>query len=236
MIDKLVRMDGFADAMEAARWLVVSDDGITFPNYEEHNGPTAKARAVDAKRKGKTRKTDKCPESVRKVSDFCPENTGQNPDKLRTEVGTDKIREDKSRKDIVDHKCKEGVVGGDFELAINADDKPEFGELPDAFRSTWPETFRVSVWDLAKRKFEWIKSLPGYSQADAATLLKIAACEACGQISEYFVDDACEGLRRARESPRNPVGYLYTTLQRAMLEKKGVKLENIIGRVKLPTK
>ena len=99
MIDKLVRMDGFADAMEAARWLVVSDDGITFPNYEEHNGPNAKTRAVDAKRKGKTRKSDFCPESVRKVSDFCPDNTGQNPDRSRTEVGTDKIREDKIRKE-----------------------------------------------------------------------------------------------------------------------------------------
>ena len=49
-IDRYLRAPGFAAAMLAVGWLVVDDGSVTLPNFERHNGKTAKARADTAKR------------------------------------------------------------------------------------------------------------------------------------------------------------------------------------------
>ena len=54
-IDRYVRRDKFADAMITVGWLEVIEDGIRFPNFERHNGETAKSRALAANRKQKQR-------------------------------------------------------------------------------------------------------------------------------------------------------------------------------------
>lgn len=50
-VSTVVGLPGIAEAMTVAGWLVISDSGIQFPNYDRHNGSTAKARALDASRK-----------------------------------------------------------------------------------------------------------------------------------------------------------------------------------------
>lgn len=50
-VDRIAGQDGFASAMEAVGWLKVSDSCVQFPNYDRHNGRTAKERALDANRK-----------------------------------------------------------------------------------------------------------------------------------------------------------------------------------------
>lgn len=52
VVDRLVNQEGFANAMRTTGWL--GDDG--FPNFERHNGTTAKRRADGAKRVAKHRK------------------------------------------------------------------------------------------------------------------------------------------------------------------------------------
>ena len=42
---------GIAEAMVDVGWLIDTGDGITFPNWERHNGEPAKRRALDAMRK-----------------------------------------------------------------------------------------------------------------------------------------------------------------------------------------
>jgi uncharacterized phage protein (TIGR02220 family) len=50
-IDRYVRHVGFAEAMVSVGWLKVDESGVTFPNFERHNGESAKARALAAERK-----------------------------------------------------------------------------------------------------------------------------------------------------------------------------------------
>lgn len=51
---------GFAEAMEAVNWVAFSPEGIEFPNFERHNGASAKRRGEDAIRQRLSReKRDK---------------------------------------------------------------------------------------------------------------------------------------------------------------------------------
>lgn len=54
-MDEEIGWKGFSAAMCEIGWLIQTDDGLQAPDYEEHNGPNAKRRALDASRKGKTR-------------------------------------------------------------------------------------------------------------------------------------------------------------------------------------
>jgi hypothetical protein len=49
-IDRIARVTGFGSAMVSAGWLCVTESDIAFPNFERHNGQTAKTRALTAKR------------------------------------------------------------------------------------------------------------------------------------------------------------------------------------------
>jgi hypothetical protein len=53
-LDALVSIEGFAESMRSVGWLEWSGEGpfqdLQFPDYEKHNGPTAKSRALTALR------------------------------------------------------------------------------------------------------------------------------------------------------------------------------------------
>ena len=58
-IDEDLGWPGFAEAMAAVNWLVeVENEGLEIPEFDEHNGASAKRRAGDSKRKGVDRKSD----------------------------------------------------------------------------------------------------------------------------------------------------------------------------------
>ncbi|MDR6389190.1 hypothetical protein [Paraburkholderia phenoliruptrix] len=50
-IDRYVRHVGFAEAMVSVGWLEIDESGVTFPNFDRHNGESAKARGLAAERK-----------------------------------------------------------------------------------------------------------------------------------------------------------------------------------------
>jgi DNA replication protein DnaT len=56
-VDAVVGTPGVADALIAAGWLSVSEDGqsIVVPNFDRHNGESAKARGLKTKRQAKWR-------------------------------------------------------------------------------------------------------------------------------------------------------------------------------------
>ncbi len=56
-VDAVVGMDGFANALKSVNWLDFDDNSetITIPNFERHNGETAKKRALKNKRQAKWR-------------------------------------------------------------------------------------------------------------------------------------------------------------------------------------
>jgi DNA-binding transcriptional regulator YiaG len=51
LISALTGVTGLADAMTAAGWLRCRSGSLVFPNFNRHNGNTAKSRALDSSRK-----------------------------------------------------------------------------------------------------------------------------------------------------------------------------------------
>jgi hypothetical protein len=49
-IDRIVSLIGFAPAVAAVGWLDLRDDGAAIPRFDEHNGRSAKVRALTAQR------------------------------------------------------------------------------------------------------------------------------------------------------------------------------------------
>ncbi len=54
-LDRKVQCDGFASALATACWLEVSTNGLSIPNFENHNGATAKTRALATRRQQRHR-------------------------------------------------------------------------------------------------------------------------------------------------------------------------------------
>lgn len=55
LIDRLSGHAGFGEAMQQAGWLRVGKVGVLMPNFDRHNGESAKKRALAAKRKSRQR-------------------------------------------------------------------------------------------------------------------------------------------------------------------------------------
>lgn len=53
LVDRVTGISGFAVAMEKVGWLVTTDDGLSLPKFDRHNGQTAKNRANTAARVAK---------------------------------------------------------------------------------------------------------------------------------------------------------------------------------------
>ena len=79
VLDSIVGFPGISRAMIEAGWLIQTPEGLQAPDFEKHNGATAKRRAQDARRKMSAREADKCPQDDRT---FC------GPEKRREEKST----------------------------------------------------------------------------------------------------------------------------------------------------
>lgn len=78
-LDHVIGWQGFADAMIAVGWLHFDgSQTLSLPEFDEHNGQSAKRRAEDQKRKKSSRKS---PQSVRNLS---AKETDETRDKVRT--------------------------------------------------------------------------------------------------------------------------------------------------------
>lgn len=55
LLDRVIGVTGFCEAVQSVGWLVVNEGGISLPNFDRHNGSTAKNRAQTAKRVAKYR-------------------------------------------------------------------------------------------------------------------------------------------------------------------------------------
>jgi hypothetical protein len=53
LLDRLIGVSGLAQALVNVGWLTANDAGLVLPNFERHNGKTAKDRALTAKRVAK---------------------------------------------------------------------------------------------------------------------------------------------------------------------------------------
>lgn len=75
-VDDAAESDGFAEAMESVGWLTRDGDQITFVDFGDHNGKTAKSRMADQKRTRDKRRSEPKNEGVSEhlgqMSGSCP--------------------------------------------------------------------------------------------------------------------------------------------------------------------
>lgn len=55
IIDRICETKNFCDAMIKAGWMAEDNENITLPNFDRHNGASAKTRALTARRQAKSR-------------------------------------------------------------------------------------------------------------------------------------------------------------------------------------
>jgi hypothetical protein len=73
-IDTLVGRQGFAEAMRSVGWLAGENGSLKLPNFQRHNGASAKARVLEAEAKRLRREQQK---HNKEMSDNCPTNSPQ---------------------------------------------------------------------------------------------------------------------------------------------------------------
>lgn len=95
-MDHIIGWPGFSAAVSSVGWLIETPEGLVMPDFEEHNGASAKRRSEDTKRKRKIRMSAKCPQSVRKVSEESADEKTTREEKRREEyiTTTTNVREE----------------------------------------------------------------------------------------------------------------------------------------------
>lgn len=123
-IDKRVDCPGFAQAMVTVGWLELRDDGILFPEFEEHMGESSKKRAMDRRRKQKTMRRPS--EQTRNISGTSSENVPSNPGTSSRISRTKREKENENR--LIKEKEKK-----------EKDSQPDGSDLPPDPKISKPE-------------------------------------------------------------------------------------------------
>jgi hypothetical protein len=170
MIDRLADKEGFAKALMDVGWLKVEGENTTFPNFDRHNGDSAKKRATEAERKRTERL---CPQKTGQDADKTRTDGGQKADKSRTKRGPEKRRgeesteETKGEESPLTPSCSEPQAASEppavfpvFETVGRADD-PKRWELTEEHVKELGEAYpAVDVWAEARRAWQWVKDKP----------------------------------------------------------------------------
>lgn len=101
LVDRLVSVQGFANAMVSVGWLVEYGAGVAANNFERHNGETAKQRALTAKRVAK--------HTAKKTNDSLTHDALPREEKRRDISITDVIDKKRSKFDPISHLVSLGV-------------------------------------------------------------------------------------------------------------------------------
>lgn len=135
IVDDVSRTPGLSKAMMSVGWLVEDAQGLVFPDFERHNGQSAKRRAMEAERK-----------RGRRTSAF-------DADILRTKSGPEKRREEKS----TDKQKKQ--LGGESE--IGWDVSFGFRGVTAELRGQWAKAYPACDIDQQlARMDQWLKFNP----------------------------------------------------------------------------
>ena len=90
-IDRYINLQGFSEQMQAVGWIVIADDGVTFPSFDRHNGKSAKSRAENTERARNSRKSRD--ESVTSVDCLSQKKCDENMKQKRRKYGEKGARE-----------------------------------------------------------------------------------------------------------------------------------------------
>jgi len=177
LLDRIAGVSGFAQAMQSVGWLAVSDAGLELPNFDKHNGATAKARAQTAKRVASHRASDDA-------------NAASN---AQTVTGA-LAREEKRREEV-----KKGAKAP-------SSAKPTipcpYQSIVDAYHANLPDLPRVKLMPESRQKamrgmWGWVLS----SQKSDGTPRAETADEAIKWLNDYFARAAKNDFITGRTPP-----------------------------------
>lgn len=133
-INRFCQRDGFAEQMQKAGWLEITESGITLPNFDRHNGEPAKTRALATNRKKKQRSN-------------VTEETGQVSRNERDESVTreEKRREEEESKAIVPSADDTSGYSSEFEQFWKAYPKRDGGNSKKGAFKAWKARLRAGA-------------------------------------------------------------------------------------------
>ena len=96
VVDDVVSLHGFAEALQAVKWLRIEADRVVIPHHDRHNGANAKERTLKSERQAKWR--------VKKPSEKTAKRVDGDVD------GPPSTREEKIREDKKPPKAPQGAL------------------------------------------------------------------------------------------------------------------------------
>lgn len=127
-VDEIVGLPGFAAAMRAEGWLGGRDNSLQLPNWQRHNGNSAKARALEKEAKRLRRLSDD-------PSEDCPTKPAEN-------VGLEKSERRARGEPIVSNRERTDRGNHSGRSQLNAG---EDGEPPDLSGLDWARVLSMVV-------------------------------------------------------------------------------------------
>jgi len=209
MIDAVVNFPGFAAQMQNVKWLRLLKNGVMFVDYEAHNGPTAKRRALENKRKAAVR-------SVAKEGDACPHPVRIDADGMRIE----KSREDESREEERrPESSPRNETRQSNQLEISWEEViDEAGQLN--------KTLKFAIYDAATTTLT----------ADGRLLLQAVYCKHRWLSGNWLQDsvNAVEAARTSRKLPERKRAAYLTTCLTTKAEEAGLNFKQLRTLVTIP--
>lgn len=90
VVDDVVSLPGFADALVRVKWLRIEGDYVAIPNHDRHNGANAKERSLKSERQSKWRANKPPEKDLKPVDDPVDGAASTRGDKRREEKKTPK--------------------------------------------------------------------------------------------------------------------------------------------------
>lgn len=145
-LDELIGFQGFGAAMVSVGWLEECDDHLCVPRFDEHNGQSAKRRAMDTERK----------REVRKLSASEADKTTTREEKRREDISEPNGSEEGARKPRPTRKCPADfeVTAAMREWAANSAQLVNIEEATAAFRD---HTFKNAITDWPGAWRNWLR-------------------------------------------------------------------------------
>ncbi len=217
-IDEGIGWQGFGAAMQAVGWLIESESGLSMPDYEEHNGTSAKRRAQDTKLKKSNRNADKsangswisdgqmsAPEAGQMSASQPDSMSASKADKSRTRVRLDKEK----------RRLSSTTTPAQARVAISIPELTADGLTPDT-AAEWLAYRKRKHCELGPRAWQGIKA----EAAKAGITPQEAVCKAMSRGWQGF---EAEWLKRegsvnghAGHKPEPKAGVSLDELQRRL--------------------
>lgn len=153
LLDRIVGVTGFCEAMHSVGWLCINDTGISLPNFERHNGNTAKSRALTAKRVANHKANAKANAqgNADTVSSALPRE-----EKRREETPTTDVVGDSAPKSRPARKCPESFEVTPAMQAWATTNAP-LVSLDQATATFRDHTFKTAITDWAGAWRNWMR-------------------------------------------------------------------------------